>query len=381
MTLEGSLDAFSLPDIFQLLSFTKKTGALHISGPARGVVWFSTGSVTGATSDTTRPLLGRRLVGAGLVDDVALDAALGASADDPSVGLGKALHEAGAVDEGVLHELVTEQATDAVFDLLRWSAGDFAFQVDEANPDDLGVSLPVEEVITEGRSRLETWEGLTKTVPSPDSIVHVILRQGDGLALAPDEWTLLALTDGHRRVADLVALTGRGEFATVRTLASLVERGLLSIRPADAESNDGVSALVRRQSALGGLELRQAPPVAAPVVDPVAAEPLATPSPTPADPPAAEPAEPVATPAEPVAAPTAPEVVPSRPEPIVARQPEFPEEPVRQAVRAAAAAAAGPTTATSGANALAAAPGSVIERDPSVNKSLLLRLIAGVRGL
>ena len=26
MKLEGSLDAFSLPDIFQLLSFTKKSG-------------------------------------------------------------------------------------------------------------------------------------------------------------------------------------------------------------------------------------------------------------------------------------------------------------------------------------------------------------------
>ena len=30
MKLEGSLDAFSLPDIFQLLSFTKKSGGLHL---------------------------------------------------------------------------------------------------------------------------------------------------------------------------------------------------------------------------------------------------------------------------------------------------------------------------------------------------------------
>ena len=33
MRLEGTLDAFSLPDIFQLLSFTKKTGALHLRRP------------------------------------------------------------------------------------------------------------------------------------------------------------------------------------------------------------------------------------------------------------------------------------------------------------------------------------------------------------
>ena len=30
MKLEGTLDAFSLPDIFQLLSFTKKTGTLLV---------------------------------------------------------------------------------------------------------------------------------------------------------------------------------------------------------------------------------------------------------------------------------------------------------------------------------------------------------------
>src|SRR5688500_16807599 len=151
MNLEGSLEAFSLPDIFQLLSFTKKTGALHISRPTgRGVVYFTTGAVTGGTSDTSRQSLGRRLVGAGLVDDEALNVAVDAVKSDPTTGLAKALKEVGAVEEGVLHEHVVEQATDAVFDLLRWTAGEFAFVVDVPNPDDLGVSLVVEELVTEG---------------------------------------------------------------------------------------------------------------------------------------------------------------------------------------------------------------------------------------
>jgi len=99
MTLEGSLEAFSLPDIFQLLSFTKKTGALRITGPAaKGVVHFATGSVTGATSDVSRQSLARRLVGAGLLDDDGLRKALDAVADDPAVGLGKAALDAGVVD-------------------------------------------------------------------------------------------------------------------------------------------------------------------------------------------------------------------------------------------------------------------------------------------
>jgi hypothetical protein len=363
MTLEGSLDAFSLPDIFQLLSFTKKTGALHITGPAaKGVVWFATGSVTGAASDVSRQSLGRRLVGAGLIDDAQLAAVVEAVENDPTLGLGKAAHDTGAVDDGVLHELVVEQATDAVFDLLRWTRGDFAFLADEPNPDDLGVSLNVEEVITEGRGRLETWEALTKAVPAPDAVVSVVLKPADGdTTISAEEWALLALADGHRTVAELVRLTGRGEFATVRTLAALVDRKLVDVRRGDNQ-NDSVTALLRRQAQLSRLE-GQPEPVRAP-------DPQPEPTPAPAVPPRAE-----ATGSKP-ARPTVREVVPQRPEPLVARKPEFPEDAPRAATR--------PSLVTETDGSTAVAPETVsplIERDPSVNKSLLLRLIAGVRGL
>jgi hypothetical protein len=62
-------------------------------------------------------------------------------------------------------------------------------------------------------------------------------------------------------------------------------------------------------------------------------------------------------------------VTPERPEPFVPdREPDHPEP-------MAAAMAGGGLVAAS------AVPAGLIERDPSVNKSLLLRLIAGVRGL
>ncbi|HVE98094.1 MAG TPA: DUF4388 domain-containing protein [Mycobacteriales bacterium] len=353
MNLEGSLEAFSLPDIFQLLSFTKKTGALHITRPTgRGVVYFTAGAITGGASDTSRQSLARRLVGTGLVDDTALAAAVQQVKDDPSVGLARALQQGDAVEDGVLHEQVVEQATDAVFDLLRWTQGEFAFVVDEANPDDLAVSLVVEDLVTEGRSRLEKWDELTRKVPSPEAVVTMTLAPAaPETTLSAEEWSLLALVDGERTVSQLVAVTGRGEFATVRTLASLVDRGLVSARTTDgADDAAGVNALLRRQATLSLLEGRPEP---APVRRP-------------APPPAAAPA------------PNVPEVVPTRPEPIITRQPEFAEQPVVPTARVSG------THRTEGSAALAEpAPGtsSLIERDPNVNKSLLLRLIAGVRGL
>ena len=362
MRLEGTLDAFSLPDIFQLLSFTKKTGTLHLRRQdGHGVVHLREGSVTGARSDVRRQALGRRIVGTGLVEDAALTAAV-TRVKKEKCGLAGALAAAGAVEESVLRGLAAEQATDAIFDLLRWTEGDFAFVVDEADPDDLGAAMGVEDVVNEARRRIESWE--LSPVPPMDAVVSVTSAPLDEPTLSRDEWSLLALVDGRRTVADFVMLSGRGEYAVVCVLAGLVERGLLAY-------GDTTQALLRRQEQLQALEgLAEAPP--------------------------ARPAQPERTPAR-----TAPveraAVIPERPEPFTApRQPEHAET---APAYARASAAPRPITATGPAQVhasvgdvqgsvamqpapeLVPAPALYIERDPSVNKSLLLRLIAGVRGL
>ena len=364
MKLEGSLDAFSLPDIFALLSMTKKTGGLHLRREgAHGVVWLTTGAVTGGASDVTRQALARRLIGSGHVSDDALQTAIDQAANDDTVGVARAIQQAGALDEGVLHDLVAEHIIDTVFDLLRWPDGEFAFAVDETNPDDVGVSRQVEDIVTEARRRLESWGNVAATIPSPQTVLSLSTTPPDDPQLSRDEWAMLALIDGQRTVGEVVALCGRGDYNVVSALADLVTRGLL--RTGDGE--DGVQALLRRHSLLARLE------TAAPVAPSAPAEPEPTMS---AEEPAEEPvAEVTAISAQratvvPTQAGEREEVTPQRPEPFLPkRQPEHPE-PIPAKV-----------AATAGGAATAAAPSPLIERDPSVNKSLLLRLIAGVRGL
>ncbi len=405
MRLEGTLDAFSLPDIFQLLSYTKKTGTLHLrrvtSGDGdghgdghgdgdtmHGVVHLRDGAVTGGRGDVRCQALGRRLVGAGLVDDDTLADAVEKVLDTPGSGLAKALADTGRLDSEVLTDCAIEQATDAVFELLRWPDGDFAFVVDEADPDDLGASLPVEDVVAEGRRRLETWATLTTKVPTGTAVVSLQPLPGTDPVLSREEWALLALVDGARTVAQLVTLTGTGEFVVVSTLAGLSERGLVVV----GERLEGPSALAQRQELLAALEGGVAPVVDLPVT--VAA-------------PVSAPPAPRSVKAAPERAATRPAVIPERPEPFTpTRQPDHAEEPMPNFARLAGSsggtrtssvstsastptptAAAASVGAVQGAHALApqmqaeTAPSSYIDRDPSVNKSLLLRLIAGVRGL
>lgn len=357
MRLEGTLDAFSLPDIFQLLSYTKKTGTLHLrSSDRHGLVHVRDGAVTGARSDVSRQELGRRLVGSGLVDDEALACAAEQLADDPSRGLGRLLVEKASLDADLVRGLAAEQATDAVFDLLRWPDGDFSFLVDEADPDDLGARLLIGAVVEEGRRRLELWGSLVESVPASDTVLHLHTSPPADFAVSRDEWTLLSLVDGHRTVADLVALAGRGEYAVVSALAGLVSRGLLA---ASGPANDQFR---RRQALLAALEGR-----------PVAGEPAVV--------------EAVAAPAVdpgPSVGPGAGPVIPQRREPFTpARRPEHAEQPLVPARPGEATAPTG-LHLVDGANALApdpVAPPSVVSLDPGVDKTLLLRLIAGVRGL
>ena len=396
MRLEGTLDAFSLPDIFQLLSFTRKTGTLHLRREtSHGAVHVRGGAVTGARADVRRQALGRRLVGAGLVDDQALAAAVEALVDRPGGGLGKVLVERGELDQEAVRTLAAEQATDAVFDLMRWPDGEFAFIVDELDPDDLGMALPVEQVVEESRRRLTAWAALTAAVPAPDAVVSFAPAPVSPPALTMDEWQLLSLVDGRRTVSDLGALAGRGDFAVVVALAALVERGLLHVRTPE-HVDDGADALVRRQQLLAALEglpvdgtdAAAAAEAGAPAADPaLAAAPapqsgsLEDPSPIPVQLAPTDALAPGADPGAPVvlssveAAPSselrhgglAP-VVPERPEPFSpARRPQHAE-------------AVGAVHGTAALQPEGWTPAPV-ERDPSIDKTLLLRLIAGVRGL
>jgi len=416
MKLEGSLDAFSLPDVFQLLSFTKKSGGLHLAHDGSdGVVFFAGGQISGASADSSRQPLARRLVGSGTLTDEALADAIQVALSGEGVGVVRALLDQGAVDAELLRVAAGDQSVDAVFDLLRWQNGDFAFVMDEGNPDDVGVSMSVEAVLADAEARRASWDSVSQVVPSSQAVLAMPVVLPADPQVSREEWSLLALVDGRRTVTELVDLTGSGQYAVVSTLAALVTRGLLEVRAEDAgESDDHVTVVLRRQRLLAPLEgepfvpVQEAPvdepaaPVAAktePVVE-VAAEPMHSVPDLADETTSDEDGERELATAS--AGPAGSEgmvmlggahvpqdVVPPRPEPFLPRrQADFDEQAATPAARPVHV-QAGPSASMGGlgdvVGATATSPDpdsvSVIERDPNVNRSLMLRLIAGVRGL
>ena len=254
--LQGTLNDFTLADVFSLLALTKKTGALRVTADGTdGRVFFRDGLICLALADAKRVPLGARLVGAGLVDEEQVRSTIQQHTGD-SVAVTEALLATGQVEDRVLSVFLREQIVDAVFELMRLASGSFNFDAD-APALSRGVGLSVVDVVGEVTRRLEEWQVLGLRIPSPLAVLAMVPSAAsgrEGLTLSAEQWELLALIDGRRTVTDVVELTGRGEFATCRVLGDLVEGGLIQAVDAAKGEQSDLAKLIAAREALRALE-------------------------------------------------------------------------------------------------------------------------------
>lgn len=253
MALRGNLKDFSLPDVFQLVQLSRKTGVLRIVGQdAEGTIWFRDGEVFFAQSDWRRDHLGERLVAAQRITPAALARALEIRSAEPDDGrrLGQILVDEGYITHQVLEAFVQEQIQDTIFDLMRWEEGDFDFEVlPDVVDEDIGLSVSVENIVMEGSRRLEEWGRIKKKVPSTDMVFKMATAPGEGtfeISLKPAEWNLLLLVDGTRSVSELAHTTRRTDFEVARIIYGLFSAGLLEV-PSDDEVERLRADRVRRE--------------------------------------------------------------------------------------------------------------------------------------
>lgn len=270
MALRGNLRDFSLPDVFQLVQLSGKTGVLRIQGPeADGSIWFRDGEVFFAQSNWRREHLGERLVAAQRITPAALARALDLRASEPDGGrrLGEILVNEGYITPQVLETFVQEQIQDTIFDLMRWDEGDFDFEVlPDVVHEDIGLSVSVENIVMEGSRRLEEWQRIKKKVPSTDMVFKMATAPGEGtfeISLKPVEWALLLLIDGTRSVRELALQTHSTDFDVARVIYGLFSAGLLEV-PTDDEIDRLRVDRARREEKRSQLEAHAPGPAAIP---------------------------------------------------------------------------------------------------------------------
>ena len=269
MALQGTLQDFSLADIFQLIGIQKKTGVLTLKNDQETVtVAFADGAVVGADSTVRRieDRLGTVLVKSGRLSDAQLQDALRQQRSTHK-RLGTILVEGQFLDANGLSEALQVQISQLVYRLFRWTAGSYQFNQEARADDDRELVSPMsaESILMEGARILDEWPMVEKGIRSLNAVWRhanvEIAKTGRAAAAGSDdeaagsvtlndtERLVYGLVDGKRPVQEIVDRSALSEFETCRTLYELISRQLLEeVRVAPAPSAKAPSSAAAPQA-------------------------------------------------------------------------------------------------------------------------------------
>ena len=213
MPIEGPLQELALPDVFQLLDLSRKTGTLRVVSRTRddeGMVYFNEGRI--------------------------IQAALRSK-------------PAAAVDSEALTPRELErkrrgQIEGVIFDLMNWREGFFTFE--ERSPAEFAPFAPggiaTESLLMESARRIDEWSRIADKIPHLGVVPALSDLPEDHetqLDLLPHEWAVLSLIDGDRDIRAIAIALGRAEFEAAKVVYGLITTGVVEIIP-QARNSIGV---------------------------------------------------------------------------------------------------------------------------------------------
>ena len=257
LDLQGNIERFTLPEIFQLVSAGRKTGTLGIQRDDDIVmVYFQSGSVIYGYGPRKTYHIGRMLVEKGRITPDQLDEAIAEQADKKSSGkrLGQILIEKQYIDRADLEQAVRAQVEALVFSLMSWDRGSFKFYENQFPTDEeITVDISTENVVLEGLRRLDEMTRLKDCLPGFDTVYTLAPSESGqkrNVALEPEEWNIMALIDGHRNIENIIDTSPLESLVTLKHLASLQLAGLIKIAEPNASGQDKLESMVDRLSQL-----------------------------------------------------------------------------------------------------------------------------------
>ena len=247
MALEGTLEDFSLADIFQLIGIQRKTGILSLKSSQETVsVTFHQGMVIGADSIPRKleDRIGKVLVKTGLITQDELKEAL-EHQQKTLQKIGFILVDQKYISREQLKEALQIQVTQMIYRLFRWTNGEYYFDQKARVDHDGDESIPpvsAEIIIMEGIHMIDEWPVIEKKITNTNLIFRPTIpiedlelmngdedyhTESDRIRLNREEHSVYQLVNGQSTVADIVESSKFGEFHTCKALYDLLERKII----------------------------------------------------------------------------------------------------------------------------------------------------------
>jgi CheY-like chemotaxis protein len=142
--------------------------------------------------------------------------------------LGDVLVQSGRVTEAQLKEALSRQASELIYEVLRWKRGRFELRHQPASPqaERARLGLPVGAVIMEGFRRVDEWRVVEASLGSFESVLQRDPMAIEALGkdrLARPERLVLDTIDGERTIREVVTASHLSSFDACRILGQLLE--------------------------------------------------------------------------------------------------------------------------------------------------------------
>ncbi len=257
MALKGDLETINLPDILQLLSSARKTGALSIRrGAEEKRLYFRGGMLVYASSTDEREKLGSVLVREGYIKLEAAEQAR-ASQDKSGRPFGLCLLEHGKLPHEKLVAGLKTQARMIITNLFDWWGGQFEFlEGDQAWPEEISVGFDIQGIIIDAAAAVDEWNRIKGMLPDLDVVLEVAPAPVEGrgeVRFGAEEWHVLSLVNGRRSVVDIAAASNLSDIETCSVACRLLESGI--VRPLGVKVREAALAAAESSGAAALLEI------------------------------------------------------------------------------------------------------------------------------
>jgi hypothetical protein len=233
LDLQGRLGAFSISDIFQMFTYTEKTGTLTmIQGWNSRTITFEKGRISYVAAGSRLPTIAELLVRNGRIRREVVEQRVRGVSDSVLV---RDLLREGLISETDLQRCQDQLLETSIYTLFLWRNCLFTFKANElVKEGGVAVSIDSTHLIIEGTRRVDEWIEISPIVPSVFMIFRRTARQP---ASRPSRelYDVFSHIDGHRDVVAIARATKQTQFETARKLYELVRAGYIEAIPPNRE--------------------------------------------------------------------------------------------------------------------------------------------------
>ena len=261
MALEGTLRDFSFADILQLISLQRKTGVLTLRNEDDVVnISFLEGKIVGADSlnQHAEDRVGLILMKKGKVSEVELESALNRQ-QETLQRLGTILVEHDIVARTDVRDALEQQMLQIIYRVFRLSDGEYHFsqETDIDYDEELLEPMGTDSIIMEGARMTDEWPFIDRRLPDRQMVLIKTDQFRDlkvqdeeedfedfgfnftdspeetpqpkvaSDAVTPVQYQVYQYVTGSDTVEEIIQGSASNEFETCKSLAELLDRGLI----------------------------------------------------------------------------------------------------------------------------------------------------------